>query len=87
LSTGSGANYTFTATGSGTATVTLKYNDDADNANYAGIYKNGVVQGGTFTSNSLESFTRSFSIAAGDVISFRVENTSSSFSTVSVYAT
>jgi hypothetical protein len=87
LGTGAGANYTFTATASGTATVAVNFNDVDDNANYAGVYKTNAVQGGTFSSNTNQQFTRTFSIAAGDVIAFRIENILSTFSNVSVSAT
>jgi hypothetical protein len=87
LSNGSGANYSFTATASGTATVSLKFWDDFDNSDQAGIYKNGTVQGGVFGDTGGASITRTFSVVSGDVITFRIEQTQTSFGNVSVYVT
>jgi hypothetical protein len=76
--------YAFTATASGTAYVTFTFYDD-DNDGWTGaVLKNGAGQGSSL-SDGQSATARSFSVSAGDVITFYSGNANNSFANVSVW--
>jgi hypothetical protein len=76
--------YTFTAIDDGIAYVTATYHDDSLDNNSGYIRKNGVNQGSSLDGTT--TFSRSFSVAAGDVITFWGDNYGTSYENVSVWA-
>ena len=77
--------YTFTATASGTAYVTVTFFDDNNDGNSGFILKNGAGQG-SYLSDGTTVTARSFSVSAGDLITFSSDSSITSFSNVSVWA-
>jgi hypothetical protein len=79
-----GGAYAFTATASGTAYVTVAFFDDANDGYTGSVLKNGSGQGSGLSDGTTVT-ARSFSVSAGDVITFYSANINNSFSNVSVW--